>query len=548
MSRVPPAVGATAAVVPLLLTVLLASTPVPPTPSVGVLGLPEGHPLGAPVPNPYSTGMPASLAVGEVSLSASYPGHGPRNLTLPTLGAAFNASGNLWVTDTGDNRLLEYVPPFSTGMNATVSVGQTSLSGWKANTTRNGVWEPEGLAFDQSGDLWVADSTNNRVLEFIPPFRTGMNASLVLGQPGFVTRGTGTSNTSFTHPTGLAFGVSGDLFVADDINNRVLVFTPPFTSGMAASYVIGQATFTASGPGTSATNLSGPTDVAEAPSGAIWVVDGGNNRVVEYAPPFSNGMPAIAVIGQKNLTLRTQGPPYGLSTPFGLAFDAGGDLWVVDHGNNRALEYLAPLVTNETPAVVLGQSNFSGKERGTTPVNLTDPSVPAVGPTGDLWVVDDGDSRVVEYVPSEFAITVAETGLPNGTAWSVTLGGVTKVGVAAGTLTFLEWNGSYPFSAGLVPGYSASPASGTEPVNGRPVSLTIAYATTSSSSSSSTALLDFLWILFLIIAVVLLILYLTERRRRRASRAQAPSGWSPPSATGPSAPPPGGPLPPSSGG
>lgn len=498
---------------------------------------------------PYTTGMPATLALGQANLVSGGPGHGSRNLTFP-YAAAFDSAGDLWVVDTADNRVLEYVPPFSTGMSATLAVGQTSLSGWLSNTTRNGLWEPQGIAFDSSGDLWVADSTNNRILEFTPPFHTGMNASLVLGQSIFLTRGSGTTATNLTHPTGLAFNGTGDLVVADTVNNRVLVFDPPFKTGMSASLVIGQNTFTASGAATTSTNLSAPRDVTVGPSGAIWVADSGNNRVLEFVPPFSSGMRAHEVVGQNSSTSRSTGAAWQLNDPVGLTFDTLGNLWVADIGNNEVIEwYVPPTVTNGTPMVVLGQSVVTGIGRsGTTAVNLSSPTLPAVDRAGDMWVVDSGNSRVVEYVPTEFAVTALETGLPSGTAWSVTFNGVVGSAVAPGTITFNVWNGTYPFSPGTVPGYSASPTSGYEPVDGQAVNFTIAYASTSTSSGSSTGLLNFLWIVFLIVAVILLILYLSERRRRRATRAQAPSGGTPPGATGSPATAPGGPTPPSSGG
>ncbi len=101
----------------------------------------------ASLPNPYSNGMAATLAVGQPNLASRLPGGGPRNLSFPSTAAAFDASGDLWVADTTNNRVLEYLPPFATGMSATIALGQTSLSGTQSNVTQNGLWEPAGLAF-----------------------------------------------------------------------------------------------------------------------------------------------------------------------------------------------------------------------------------------------------------------------------------------------------------------------------------------------------------------------------------------------------------------
>ncbi len=74
---------------------------------------------------------------------------------------------------------------FESGSTPAIVIGQNLSS--SLNVTANTVNSPEGLAFDRAGDLWIVDGMNDRVLEFVPPFRSNMNASLVLGQPNFHT-------------------------------------------------------------------------------------------------------------------------------------------------------------------------------------------------------------------------------------------------------------------------------------------------------------------------------------------------------------------------
>jgi hypothetical protein len=101
---------------------------------------------------------------------------------------------------------------------------------------------------DVDGNLWVADGLNNRVLEFKPPFSSGMAASLVLGQPDFKQNFAGSTNAAMKMPTAIAFDGNGTLFVTDQNNNRTLMFAPPFSNGMAATSVIGQTDFTSISP------------------------------------------------------------------------------------------------------------------------------------------------------------------------------------------------------------------------------------------------------------------------------------------------------------
>jgi sugar lactone lactonase YvrE len=116
-----------------------------------------------------------------------------------------------------------------------------------AFSTSAGVFRA-GLAFDAQGNLWVSDAANNRVLRF-PSSALGTgaanqpSANLVLGQPDFVSNSipanSGRSQKNFlAAPSGLAFDPKGRLFVADDAN-RVVVFNPPFAIGELISRIMG---------------------------------------------------------------------------------------------------------------------------------------------------------------------------------------------------------------------------------------------------------------------------------------------------------------------
>ncbi len=296
--------------------------------------------------NPYASGMAAYLVIGQPDFSSDHPGSGPANLSSPFSGT-FDALGDLWVADTSDNRVVEFRPPFHDGMNASLVIGQTDLRGFGSNTTQNGLSGPLAAAFDAAGDLWVSDNDNNRVLEFVPPFSSDMIAHLVLGQSGFLAAGSGTGASNLTGPIGLAFTPSGELFVADAGDNRVLGYAPPFVTGMDATVVLGQTGFATISASTTATGLDCPTDVAVGPNDSLWVADSNNNRTLGFSSPFSDGMAASEVLGPYNYTLTNQTTPYELAYPWGLAFDANGDLWVADAGDARVLEYLTPVGTND---------------------------------------------------------------------------------------------------------------------------------------------------------------------------------------------------------
>ena len=164
---------------------------------------------------------------------------------------------------------------------------------------------PSFVTFDSQGNLWVTEQSNNRVVEFVPPFTTGMSASLVLRQPDFTTDGPSTTASTFNNPMSAVFDSHGNLWVTDQFNNRALEFKPPFSNGMPANLVLGQSDFTSAGSGTTASTFTSPWGLAFESNGALLVSDTLNNRVMTFVPPFSNGMSAASALGQPDLTSGT---------------------------------------------------------------------------------------------------------------------------------------------------------------------------------------------------------------------------------------------------
>jgi sugar lactone lactonase YvrE len=205
-------------------------------------------------------------------------------------------------------------------MAASVAIGQTSTDDVTAcyldPPTVTTLCDPEGISFDAKGDLWLTDGTYNRVLEYTPPFSTGMPASLELGQPASAPFTSGSaivttpgipSAASLAAPVAVTFDASGNLWVADYGFNRVLEYTPPFTNGMAATSVLGQVDFVhgdanRSSNGPAADTVSGPWGLAFDSGGNLNVTDRGNSRILVFAPPLRQGMSAAAVVGQTSFT------------------------------------------------------------------------------------------------------------------------------------------------------------------------------------------------------------------------------------------------------
>ena len=288
---------------------------------------------------PFSNDMAASLVIGQTDFSHNYWATSQTGLRDPS-SVGFDSSGNLWVADLANNRVLMYKPPFATHMAASLVIGQADFTHGGHTASQTGLYYPYSPVFDASGNLWVSDWYNSRVLMFKFPFSNGMAASLVIGQPDFISSTSATTQTRLNTPVGLVFDASGNLWVADYDNSRILMFKPPFAIGMAASLVIGQPDFTTSTYTTTQTGLSSPEGLRFDTAGNLWATEDGNNRTLMFKPPFSNGMAASLVIGQTDFnTGGSATTQTGLNEPQGLGFDAVGNLWIADAGNNRILMF-----------------------------------------------------------------------------------------------------------------------------------------------------------------------------------------------------------------
>ena len=291
---------------------------------------------------PFSAGSPFGLSASLVFGQNGSFINNQCNLGTDTInassmcfpeGVTVDASADLYVSDTNNDRVLEFNQPLAapnmlTGAGDTVAdtvFGQGGLftTGFcnGAGLDADALCDPRGMAADPAGDLFVADSGNARVLAYLNPLASGGGTPGTPGSSGDTTAdlvfGQGASGTSFTtqgcadasaistcDPIGVSLDAFGDLLVADQFNNRVLEYNQALaTSNVTANQVFGQGasgtdftdSFCAnSAPGNtppSATAMCQPAGVAMDPLGNLYVGDEANNRVLVFDAPLTPPTP-----------------------------------------------------------------------------------------------------------------------------------------------------------------------------------------------------------------------------------------------------------------
>lgn len=280
-------------------------------------------------------------------------------------GIAIDPRGRIFVTDYGGRRVLTW-PNFDALTSCAAAdgvIGAGDLAG------------PEAVAVDtQTGYVFVADTLSHTVKGY--RLAAGRWVKFVtLGAPD----APGTALSRFNFPRGLALDPSGRLLVADNSNNRVLIFYPPFTSGESARDVI-TAHFEGGFSGPKALAMSGDT---------LFVADYDKNRVLRFTGPFNT----------PTQFYRSSGSFTGLKNPVDLAVHPDGSLLVTDQTNRRIARFAdAVFATRQTPTSVFAENI------GPEPLGV------AADRAGRIYIADYRRFRVL--IRDEFVKTTPVTAGP----------------------------------------------------------------------------------------------------------------------------------------
>jgi uncharacterized protein (TIGR03437 family) len=396
---------------------------------------------GAPPTATSILGQPNACAqsANQTCKAANNGNPQPSNSVFASPGGAAYTGTDLYLVDTGNNRVLDLPQQGGSFGAATRVLGQDYFTTNSPNLIEGrefqfsgaiggNVYSDAGIAIDNTTStphLYVADPYNNRVLGFkdLRQFQNGAKnkADIVLGQKDFTTAlvnypsGSPNSPTSSSlyRPVGLLVDAQGNLYVADSFNGRIMRFPAPFaytgTAPEPADLVLGQQNFTSTIKDPTNTNMAIPYGLAFTPScnlltqpcqppNALLVSDQYDNRVL-YIPTTANGTfvagtdngkTATIVLGQANFNaIGTGNGLAAMNSPHHISCDTNGYVYVADTGNNRVLIFPDPHAAGTPATGQLASASITG---------LNSPSGVFANPvTGEIWIANTGAGQSLRY-------------------------------------------------------------------------------------------------------------------------------------------------------
>lgn len=301
--------------------------------------------------------------------TSGYSGDGGSALTAELngpLSVAVDQAGDVFIADEYNQRIRKVD---ASGTISTVAgTGRSGCSGDGASAMAALLNYPAAVAVDLGGDLFIADSGNNRVRKVDP---SGIISTVAgNGFPGYRGDGGPATEAELSNPVGLAVDSGGDLFISDSGNKRVRKVDP---SGDIS---------------TAAADLSGPVGVAVDPAGDLFIADSDANRVLELRP--SGILVTVAGSGEAGYS-GDGGAAVGarLHEPSGVAVDAANELFISDSDNYRIRKVDA--AGNISTVAVKSKGKAS---RARTGPLLDHPAGLAVDASGRLVIADYGNQIV----------------------------------------------------------------------------------------------------------------------------------------------------------
>ena len=357
-----------------------------------------------------SSGTITTIAgTGELGFGGDGGPASEGRLAFPT-GVAVDGAGNLYIADSRNHRIRKVD---SSGTITTIAgSGETGFDGGSFGgdggpATDARLARPNDMAVDGAGNLYIADSGNNRIRKVDS---SGTITTIAgTGELGFGGDGGPAPDARLAFPTDVAVDGAGNLYIADPRNHRIR----KVDSSGTITTIAGSGELGFGGDGGPATDarLAFPTDVAVDGAGNLYIADSRNHRIRKVD---SSGT-ITTIAGFVDPGDGGPAPDARLAAPTGVAVDGAGNLYIADQVNHRIRK--VDSTGTITTIAGSGETGFRGDGGPAVEAQLDYPFGMAVDGAGNLYIADTGNHRIRKVDSSGTITTIAgsgETGFDGG--------------------------------------------------------------------------------------------------------------------------------------
>jgi len=307
-------------------------------------------------------------------------GTGPFALLSNPSGIVVDGNGNFYVTDYNTNRIRK----ITSGGAVTNFAGSGENSFADGSSTSAAFSGPYGIAIDGSGNLYIADQSNNRIRKITP---AGV-VSTFAGSGNFGYADGNGNTASFRSPSGVAVDAQDNVYVADLGNNRIRKITP---AGVVSTLAGSGSYSHADGNGTSA-SIKEPSGIAVDASGNVYVAETGGNYIRKITS--SGQVTTIAGTGAFNSTDGI-GTAAAINHPRGVTVGADGTIYVAEEGSHN----IRKITTDLKVTTIAGSGNGTFADGLGTAASFQNPVGMVVDANNNLFVADYFNNRIRKVSP-----------------------------------------------------------------------------------------------------------------------------------------------------
>lgn len=364
-----------------------------------------------------SCAVGASLSAGQpctvsVTFTPAFPGLRPGAVVL--LDSGNNVLGTTYLAGTGQAGLAVLVPG---------NMIPVAGNGEFLDPPDNGVLatkavldHPSGVVLDGAGNMYIADSLHN-MIRLVTASTGIISAFAGSGTQGIPEEGVLATSTNLNMPTGVALDGAGNLYIADTGNNAVrkVVLSTGIITTVAGNGSKGDSNANQvgdNGPAIAA-NLNGPWGVTVAANGDLYIADSGNNRIrlVDISTGIITTVAGVGIIDPNGSgTYSGDGQAAtaaGINHPYAVAFDAAGDMYIPDSGNNVVRKVVAGIISTFAGT---GAEGFGGDGGPAAEALLNAPAGVIVDAAQNLYISDTSNNAIRKVSTAGNITTIIRNG------------------------------------------------------------------------------------------------------------------------------------------